>query len=360
VSDVLADSSDVGTIKIAEKMGNQRFYQTIRDFSIGQSTGIELPGENRGMLHSLPNWTPSSIGSVAIGQEVSVTPIQMISAVSAIANGGTLYTPKIVQDMQGGSAGPLPPRAEPHQATDARTAATLREMMESVIIKGTGKPAKLDGYTAAGKSGTAQKIDKDTGRYSATKYIASFVGFAPVNTPAVTILVMLDSPQGEHMGGNLGGPVFKRVAEQSLAYLEVAHDVQGFSDEEFAKNGTTNGNKSGAKPASAPDANEVKDEARYEAVASQSARANGGDAAGSDAVAISEDGITIPNFSGQPVRAVLEQCSRLGITPNLIGDGLAMEQSPAASTVVPRGTEVTVRFGHAPAKLVPTSSRAGH
>jgi cell division protein FtsI (penicillin-binding protein 3) len=354
VTDVLANSSDVGTIKVAERMGNQRFYQTIKDFSIGQPTGIELPGENRGMLHSLPNWTPSSIGSVAIGQEVSVTPIQMISAISAIANGGTLYTPKIVQSIQGGSAGPLPARAEPHPATDARTAATLREMMETVIVKGTGKPAKLDGYTAAGKSGTAQKIDKDTGRYSATKYIASFVGFAPVNTPAVTILVMLDSPQGEHMGGNLGGPVFKRVAEQALAYLEVPHDVQGGSDEEFAKNGT----KGGAKPAQAPDvnsANDAKDEQRFEAVAEKST-AN----PGKITVPINEDAITIPNFTGQPVRAVLEECSKYGITPNLIGNGLAMEQSPAPNTVVPRGTEVTVRFGHAPAKLVPTSSRPGH
>src|SRR6201996_1786429 len=312
VSDVLANSSDVGTIKIAERMGNQRFYQTIHDFSIGQPTGIELPGENRGMLHSLPNWTPSSIGSVAIGQEVSVTPIQMVSAISAIANGGTLYTPKIVQDMQGGSAGPLPARVKPHQATDARTAATLREMMETVIIKGTGKPAKLDGYTAAGKSGTAQKIDKDTGRYSATKYIASFVGFAPVNTPAVTILVMLDSPQGEHMGGNLGGPVFKRVAEQTLAYLEVPHDVQGGSDEEFAKNGAASGAKGNAKTVSTPDPSEVKDEARFQNVAKKTGGSADGAATGNNAVAISEDGITIPDFTGQPVRAVLEKCSRLG------------------------------------------------
>ena len=154
--------------------------------------------------------------------------------------------------------------------------------------------------------------------------------------------------------------MFKRVAEQTLAYLEVPHDVPGFSDEEFAKNGTKSGTKGTPKPTSAPDANEAKDEARYEAVASKSEGASGGEVAGSNTVAISEDGITIPNFSGQPVRAVLEECSRLGITPNLIGNGLAMEQSPAASTVVPRGTEVTVRFGHAPAKLVPTSSRAGH
>ena len=110
-------------------------------------------------------------------------------------------------------------------------------MMEAVLLEGgTGKPARLDGYTAAGKSGTAQKIDPKTGRYSPTQYVASFVGFAPVNEPAVTILVVLDSPVGQHMGGNLGGPVFKRIAEQVLAYLKIAHDVPLNPDLEFAGN----------------------------------------------------------------------------------------------------------------------------
>jgi cell division protein FtsI (penicillin-binding protein 3) len=353
VSDVLAKSSDVGTIKVALRMGVPRFYQTIRDFGIGQLTGIELPGENRGMLHPVQKWTPSSIGSVAIGQEVSVTPIQIISAISAIANGGTLYTPKIVADIRGGSGGPLPPRAEPHQATDAKTAATLREMMETVILNGTGKPAKLDGYTAAGKSGTAQKIDSNTGRYSPTQYVASFVGFAPVNTPAITILVMFDSPVGQHMGGNLGGPIFKRIAEQSLAYLEVPHDVPYVSKEETA---STVKPKAGAGSEDA--AVDSQDSATFAAIVANSpssAATPGG------AVAINDQGIEVPNFAGLPVRGVIEACSRLGITPTLIGNGLAVEQAPEPGTIVPRGTEVTVRFGRAAAKLVPTSAtRAGH
>src|SRR6202522_3703659 len=204
VRDVLANSSDVGTIKLALRLGDSRFYDVIRDFGIGEPTGIELPGENRGKIRTVDNWTASSIGSVAIGQEISVTPVQIISAISAIANGGTLYRSHVVQEIRGATTLALPKRPDATQVTDAKTAATVREMMEAVLLEGgTGKPARLDGYTAAGKSGTAQKIDPHTGRYSPTQYVASFVGFAPVNEPAVTILVELDSPVVQHMGGNL-------------------------------------------------------------------------------------------------------------------------------------------------------------
>ena len=237
VREILEHSSDVGAIKIALRLGAPRFYDAIRAFGIGQPTGIELPGENRGLLRPVENWTPSSIGSLAMGQEVSVTPIQIISAISAIANGGTLYRPRIVREIRRRRSrcrcGRRPRRSK---RPTSRTAATMREMMEDVVLEGTGKPAQLDGYTAAGKSGTAQKIDPATGRYSATQYNASFVGFAPVNNPAVTILVVLDSPVGAHHGGEVGGPVFKRVAEQVLAYLDVPHDVPAPSDVETAKN----------------------------------------------------------------------------------------------------------------------------
>src|ERR1700733_9459886 len=236
VRDVLAHSSDVGSIKIALNLGAPRFYDTMRRFGIGQLTGIELPGENRGLLRPLENWTASSIGSLAIGQEVSVTPLQIISAISAIANGGTLYRPHIVQEIRGGTSAYTRAAVEPEEVTDARTAATVREMMETVILEGTGKPAQLDGYTAAGKPGTAQKIDPATGRYSPNQYNSSFVGFAPVNEPAVTILVVLDSPVGAHHGGEVGGPVFKRVAEQVLTYLDVPRDIAAPSDVETAKN----------------------------------------------------------------------------------------------------------------------------
>jgi cell division protein FtsI (penicillin-binding protein 3) len=338
VKEVLEHSSDVGAIKIALRLGAPRFYDEIRGFGIGQPTGIELPGENRGLLRPLENWTPSSIGSLAMGQEVSVTPIQIVSAISAVANGGTLYRPRIVKELDGGEPGALRGGPAPQQATDARTAATVREMMEGVVLEGTGKPARLDGYTAAGKSGTAQKIDPATGRYSATQYNSSFVGFAPVNNPAISILVVLDSPVGAHHGGEVGGPVFKRIAEQVLAYRDEPHDVPAPSDIETAKS---------QKPSRLEERRDAAKEsavARFQAVAKT--------------IVIGDPNagvVLVPSLTGQSVRGVTEQCMKLGLTPSLIGTGVAVEQVPAAGTQAARGSQVTVRFGR-PAEIVPVAS----
>jgi len=359
VRDVLAKSSDVGTIKVALRLGAPKFYDVMRDFGIGEPTGIELPGENRGKLRTLDNWTASSIGSVAIGQEISVTPVQIISAISAIANGGTLYRSHVVQEIRGNTGSVLPKRPEPTQVTDAKTAATVREMMEAVLLEGgTGKPARLDGYTAAGKSGTAQKIDRLTGRYSPTQYVASFVGFAPVNEPAVTILVVLDSPVGQHMGGNLGGPVFKRIAEQVLAYLDVAHDVPMNSDLEFAgnkKQPLTAGDTSAQISGRARDRVTEQEQATFKNVAAKSAptRTASEQVQGPTIAFSEEDSVTIPDLTGQTVRSVTESCSRLGLTPLLIGSGVAVEQSPGPGSLVQRGSTMTVRFGRAAATVSP-------
>jgi len=344
VRDVLAQSSDVGTIKIALRLGAPRLYEKIHEFGMGQLTGIELPGENRGLFRPLENWTASSIGSIAIGQEVSVTPVQIISAISAIANGGALYRPRIVEDVQGGAMPAPRSRSEPQEVIDAKTAATLRDMMESVILEGTGKPAKLDGYTAAGKSGTAQKIDPATGRYSPNQYVASFVGFAPVNTPVVTILVVLDSPVGLHFGGDVGGPVFKRISEQLLAYFEVSHDIPTVANTETAKNLR-------AVPGHAPasDANRASFQAAVAKQPSESASA--------PTMAFGEEAaVEVPDFSGQGLRTVMEACTSLGLVPAPIGSGVAVEQFPEARARVQRGSRVTVRFGRA-AEIVPAAMR---
>ncbi|MGH9682030.1 MAG: penicillin-binding transpeptidase domain-containing protein [Candidatus Acidiferrales bacterium] len=346
VRDVLAHSSDVGTIKIALRLGAPKFYDAIRTFGIGQLTDIALPGENRGLFRSLDRWTPSSIGSIAIGQELSVTPIQLISAISALANGGTLHRPRVVQEIHGENGDlPLPSVAPDRQVTDPETAATVRGMMESVILDGTGKRfAQLDGYTAAGKSGTAQKIDPATGRYGPGQFMASFVGFAPVNEPAVTILVVLDTPVGIHEGGPTAGPVFKRVAEQVLAYLDVPHDVPLPPDKETAK---------AAHPAATQAVKADLEEARYQAavVGAPKIRTD------APTVAFSDTGeLIVPDLSGQTVRGVTESCSRLGLVPALIGDGIALEQSPGAGSRALRGSRVTVRFGR-PAEMLPVSAR---
>jgi cell division protein FtsI (penicillin-binding protein 3) len=346
VREVLEHSSDVGAIKIALRLGAPRFYDTIRAFGIGQPTGIELPGENRGLLRPIENWSGSSIGSLAMGQEVSVTPIQIVSAISAVANGGALYRPHIVREIDGGDAGALRPLAAPQQATDPRTAATVREMMEGVVLEGTGKPARLDGYTAAGKSGTAQKIDPATGRYSATQYNSSFVGFAPVNNPAISILVVLDSPVGPHHGGEVGGPVFKRIAEQVLAYRDEPHDVPAPSDVETAKN------QQGVPRTDfrRDDATETA-KARFQAAAAKTQPTTVfGEP---NAVAV-----VVPSLAGQSVRGVTEQCLRLGLVPSLIGSGVAVDQSPAAGAQAMRGSQVTVRFGRR-GEIVPVSVTGG-
>jgi len=348
VRGILANSSDVGAIKVALRLGAPKFYDTIRDFGIGQPTGIELPGENHGLMRPLKNWSASSIGSLAIGQEVSVTPIQIASAISAVANGGTLYKPHIVRDIDGNNAAPLPAIPDPQQATDGRTAATVREMMEDVVLEGTGKPAHLDGYTAAGKSGTAQKIDPATGRYSANQYNSSFVGFAPVNNPAITVLVVLESPAGEHHGGLVGGPVFKRVAEQVLAYLGTPHDVPAPSDVETAKNLTVP-SAPGAQPSGAADSTKQ----RFADVVAQAKPSPGS----APTVAFGDaSAIVVPDLTGQTVRVVTEQCSRLGLAPLLIGSGVAVEQYPEGGAQVVRGSRVTVRFGR-PGEVVPVSAR---
>lgn len=347
VRQVLAHSSEVGTIKVALRLGAPRFYDAIRQFGIGQSTGIELPGESRGLLAPLRDWSGESIAAIATGQEVGVTAVQIISAISAIANGGILYRPRIVKQVRGPhGVVDLQAGYKPRRVTDERTSAEVREMMEDVMVEGTGKSIQLEGYTSGGKTGTAQKIDPATGRYSRTNYIASFVGFAPVNDPAVTVLVSIDSPVGEHFGDEVAGPVFKRIMGQVLADLDVPHDVPTPSDLETAKN--TRKPKSG-KPTERQDASVT----RYEAAVANNQAASG---AAATAAFGDLEGVTVPNLAGQTIRGVMQSCSRLGLVPAIIGDGIALKQFPDAGSQVPRGSRVTVLLG-APGTLIPTSAR---
>ncbi|MHB8754876.1 MAG: penicillin-binding transpeptidase domain-containing protein [Candidatus Acidiferrales bacterium] len=339
---ILIHSSDVGSIKIALRLGAPKYYQYIRSFGFGQLTGIKLPGENRGLLRPVDEWTASSIGSVAIGQEISVTPIQMISAESAIANGGTLRRPQIIREVLRGNQIVMQENPDPRRVIDETTAATMREMMEQVVLEGTGMPAQPFGYTAAGKTGTAQKIDPATGRYSKKNYNASFIGYAPVNNPVVTILVNLDSPMGGHEGGPTAGPVFKEVAEQVLAYMNVPHDMPELPTLEKASLRQGRPSSSFDKQF---DANFAK---KSERVAQTVPLSNPGTASvpESSTVAIAEgQTVTVPNLVGQSVRGVTEACSRLGLMPILVGDGIALDQSPEAGTKVLPGAKIIVHFG---------------
>src|ERR1700682_2686451 len=229
---VLSESSDVGAIKIALRLGGDRFYRYIRAYGFGQQTGIELPGETRGLTKPVSRWSKVSIAAISMGQEIGISPLQLTALISTFANDGVWVAPRIV-------AGTVPSHADPktapqtvtfhpanqHRVISSFTAAEMRSMMQKVVLEGTGRKAILEGYSAAGKTGTAQKVDPATGAYSKTKYIGSFAGFAPVNNPQVVVAVILDSAVGLHQGGQVSAPVFRRVSQQVLEYLHVAHDL---------------------------------------------------------------------------------------------------------------------------------------
>jgi cell division protein FtsI (penicillin-binding protein 3) len=381
VSDILAQSSDVGAIKIAERLGAPKFYDYIRSFGFGAPTGVDMPGESRGIVRPLTRWSPISIGAISMGQEVGVTPIQLISAVSAIANGGMLYKPHIVSEVRRGEnillrEGLLGP-SEPRQVIQPETAATLRRLMEGVVLSGTGKLARLDGWTSAGKTGSAQKTDPTTGRYSPTQLIASFTGFAPINNPAVAILISLDSPVGLHEGGMVAAPVFKRIAEQILPYLEVSRDVPVGQLVQASYQRQLQANADALEDFTPSDLlllPEPPESSSNSFSAENSASTN---PASSPPVTLpvtsdQDAEISIPDFSGKTMREVTEMCLRLGLDPVLVGSSLATDQTPAAGSQVRRGARVTVQFGQTVSKaamprmikstrpLKTTSSRQKH
>ncbi len=230
-AEVISESSNVGTIKVAQRLGKARFAKYIEAFGFGRKTGIDLPGEISGLAKDYRLWSGMSLASMSIGQEIGVTPIQMAAAYSAIANGGTLLRPTIVAEVRDRAGRPdrtmktVP--APVGQVASPQTCAVLQKILQKVVESGTGQKAKPAGYTAAGKTGTAQKIDQRTGKYSRDDYVSSFVGFAPASSPRLVILVMVDSPVGVVWGGSVAAPVFKAVAEQSLAYLQVPPDDMG-------------------------------------------------------------------------------------------------------------------------------------
>ena len=229
VSDVLAESSDVGSIKIGMRLGDDRFYKYIRAYGFGQQTGIELPGETRGLTKAPGRWSKVSIAAISMGQEIGITPLQLAGLISAMANGGIYVAPRIVAATTQPQGAPQTIAFHPvnqHRVLSSFTAAEMRQMMQGVVVHGTGTRARLIGYSAAGKTGTAQKVDPLTHAYSHTKYVASFAGFAPVNNPAVTIAVVLDSASGPHQGGQVCAPVFTRIAQQVLEYLHTPHDLE--------------------------------------------------------------------------------------------------------------------------------------
>ena len=363
------------------RVGDQRLYSYIRGFGFGQQTGIELPGETKGMAKPVTRWSKVSIGAMSIGQEIGVTALQLASMVSTLANDGVYTPPRIV-------AGVLPPRKTPQTVTFQRpqqrrvisplAAVQMKKMLEGVVLFGTGRRAILDGYTSAGKTGTAQKVDPNTGTYSRTKYVATFAGFTPVNNPVLTIVVSLDSPVGLHQGGQVSAPVFTRIAQQVLAYMNVPHDAEIKNDKrlqwraaakddelnegspdrlggglEVAENAAPGPQQPKPAPviAAAPAPKVTPAALTSTAAAPQpvavapapqpvSVERPGG---GTVIVDVS-GGVIVPSFAGKTLRSAIEAAQDAGLELEAVGSGVAREQFPAAGTRVPNGTRVSVRF----------------
>src|SRR5246500_2215791 len=392
---VLAESSDVGAIKIALRLGEDRFYKYIRAYGFGQQTGIELPGETRGLTKPPSRWSRVSIAAISMGQEIGISPLQLAGLVSTFANDGVWVAPRIV-------AGTVQPQGAPqtvafhpgaaHRVISPYTAAEMRSMMEKVVIEGTGRKAILEGYSAAGKTGTAQKVDPATGAYSKTKYIGSFAGFAPVNNPQIVVAVILDSAVGLHQGGQVSAPVFRRITQQVLEYLHVPHDLplapqhqlllaqakmkdndleEGTPDHpgEPLETAETNGEASDAakpgvarapSPATAGAAGQVVQAAMREPVSSSPPGASTTTpmtletaaaaqtklpSTGTVVLDVEQGGIEVPLFVGKTVRGAVEAAQDAGLQLEAMGSGVARQQSPAAGTHVASGSRVTVQFG---------------
>jgi cell division protein FtsI (penicillin-binding protein 3) len=393
---VLAESSDVGSIKIALRLGEDRFYKYIRAFGFGQQTGIELPGETRGMTKPVSRWSKVSIAAISMGQEIGISPIQLAGLISTFANDGVWVAPRIV-------AGPVEPTGTPqtvafhpgasHRVISSYTAAEMRSMMQKVVLEGTGRKAILEGYTSAGKTGTGQKVDPATGAYSKTKYIASFAGFAPLNNPQIVVAVILDSAVGLHQGGQVSAPVFHRVAQQVLEYLHTPHDLplapnhqlllasrtadkdleEGTPDhpgeplemaevEAGSRQPATGKDRVARAPSPATAAGEgniVQAAMRQnESVASIPSPPNQPPPSpniapsqpklrttGTVVLDVEQGGIEVPSFVGKTVRGAVETAQDAGLELEAVGSGVAKQQSPQAGTHVTSGAHVTVQFG---------------
>jgi len=407
VADIIAESSDVGAIKVALRLGDERFYKYIRAFGFGQQTGIELPGETRGLTKPVERWSKVSIGAISMGQEIGISPLQLASLISTIANDGVHVPPRIVAGTI--AAGTIPPQNAPQNAPQtiafqpaegtrvisSLTAAEMRQMLQGVVLHGTGRKAILEGYSSAGKTGTAQKVDPATGAYSKTKYVASFAGFAPINDPQIAVVVILDSAVGLHQGGQVSAPVFQRITQQVLEYLHVPHDVQlppsrqvllarrdvpeasleeSSPDHLGASLDMAEANETPATPVAvkpgtiaaqvvpaALTARETGRQADHPAptasttasspaaslpvAQSESSPTQKLPASGMVVLDVEEGGIEVPSFLGKNLRVAIEAAQDAGLDLDAIGSGVAREQSPSPGAHVAAGSRITVRFG---------------
>ncbi len=223
---IMEYSSNIGMAKVGQRLGKDKLFGYIRQFGFASLTGVDLPGEARGLLRPPEKWSGLSLPIISFGQEVGTTAIQVINAYSSVINGGCLLEPKIVKEIKNPEGETLytSQRSVIRKAVTPQTAAVLRNILVSVVEKGTGQLAKVPGYSVGGKTGTAQKRDPVTGKYSTSKYVASFCGAIPMSNPKLTILVILDEPQGDYYAASRTAPVFSKIASRVVHYLQISPD----------------------------------------------------------------------------------------------------------------------------------------
>jgi cell division protein FtsI (penicillin-binding protein 3) len=330
MSGVLAHSSNIGAIQIGLRVGKDKLYDYVRRFGFGERTGITLPGERRGTTRRPETWSKTSIASIAMGHEVTVTTVQLARACSVIANGGYLVKPRLQTNQQ---------VEAPQRIIRAETAFTMRRMMEGVVLNGTGRKSRLDGYTSGGKTGTAQIADPVTHHYTHF-YNASFMGFAPMSNPSIVIVVTANGATGhDGYGAEVSAPVFKTIAEAALRYLDVPRDVPNASPNPDNGNADDNDVAAISDLGSDPPPLDSSDDG-----------AETGAKSGDQRVFFSGPpsgmlvGPKVPNFLGMTMRGVVQQAGASGIPVLFQGHGVARVQAPLAGAMLPAGEKVRVEF----------------
>jgi cell division protein FtsI (penicillin-binding protein 3) len=322
MSMVLAHSSNIGAIEVGLRVGQDNMYDYVRRFGFGQRTGISLPAESPGKLRKLPIWTSASLPSISMGQEVSVTTIQLAQAASVVANGGLLVRPRLVL-KRGDQA---VPQIAPVRIIRPETAITMRQMMEGVVLYGTGRlVAKLEGYSSGGKTGSAQIFDTAIHHYS-HNYNGSFMGFAPVTNPSIVVVATVNGTHGTSgFGGPTAGPVFRAVTTEALRLLDVPKDLPEQEAQPLVLVASNDDSADDLADASlAADQPNILDDPEDDAAAPNAVR--------------------VPNFRGMTIRAVLAEAASKGMTVLPDGSGVARLQAPAAGTILHEGERIRVRF----------------
>lgn len=315
VGNIIKNSSNIGAIKMGEKLGRRRFHNYLEDFGFGEKTGIDLPGESSGVMAAGKKWSDIKRNTISFGQGVSVTAIQLVTAVSAIANGGYLMEPRIVKEVRT-STGIVVDKYNPSVKRRVISEATSKEVaqvLKSVVASdGTGARASTGlGFEVAGKTGTAQKVDKDKGGYSKDKYVVSFLGFAPADDPHLAIFVMVDEPKTGVAGGIAAAPVFREIVKETLPYLGVLPEGTGEATPELIM----------ASREDKVDASLMKPKEPLEVLATD----------------------VVPDFTGKTMRTVLSLARKRSMDINIKGSGRAVSQSLVPGSDIGEGN-VTVVF----------------